>query len=66
MAITDDSNEKKKEDFWLGPMTKAPTSQEKFKKERDNTKTATKNFDYTTIASRLAWLNHLTGSESSH
>ena len=34
-------------------MTKAPTPTEKSKKQRDNTKNATKNFDYTTIADRL-------------
>ena len=47
-------------------MTKAPTPTEKSKKRRDNTKTATKNFDYTTIADRLrtvSWGNdsHPTG-----
>ena len=34
-------------------MTKAPTLTEKSKKERDNIKNATKNFDYSTIADRL-------------
>ena len=51
--------EKKKEN-WLSPMTKAPTLTEKYKKQRDNTKNATKNFDYTTIADRLrtvSWSN---------
>ena len=52
ITITYDSNEEKKEDIWLGPMTKAPTPPEKSKKERQH-KTATKNFDYTTIANRL-------------
>ena len=47
-------------------MIKAPTPTEKFKKQRDNTKNATKNFDYTTIADRLrtaSWGNdsHPTG-----
>ena len=50
----------KKEDIWLSPMTKAPTPTEKSKKQRDNIKNATKNFDYTTIADRLrtvSWSN---------
>ena len=34
-------------------MTEALTLTEKSKKQRDNTKNATKNFDYTTIADRL-------------
>ena len=34
-------------------MTKAPTPTEQSKTQRDNTKNATKNFDYTTIADRL-------------
>ena len=42
-----------KEEIWLSPMTEALTPTEKFKKQRDNTKNATKNFDYTTIADRL-------------
>ena len=47
-------------------MTKDPTPKEKFKKQRDNIKNATKNFDYTTIADRLrtvSWSNssHPTG-----
>ena len=33
-------------------MTKTPTPTEKSKKQRDNTKYATKNFDYTMIAVR--------------
>ena len=46
-------------------MTKAPTSTEKSKKQRENSKNATKHFDYTTIADRLRtaiWGNnsHLT------
>ena len=32
----------KKEEIWLGPMTKTPTPTEKSKKQRDNTKNATK------------------------
>ena len=43
----------KKEEIWLSPMTKAPTTTEKSKKQRDNTKTPPKNFNYTTIANRL-------------
>ena len=42
-------------------MTKAPTPTEISKKQRDNIKYATKNFDYTTIADRLG-----TVSNSSH
>ena len=47
-------------------MTKTPTPTEKSKKQRDNIKNATKNFDYTTIADRLrtvSWSNsgHPTG-----
>ena len=34
-------------------MTKASTPTEKSKKQRDNTKNATKNFDYITIADQL-------------
>ena len=34
----------------ISPMAKAPTPTEKSKKQRDNTKNATKNLDYTTIA----------------
>ena len=34
-------------------MTEALTPTEKSKKQRDNSKNATKNFDYTTIADRL-------------
>ena len=43
----------KKEEIWLSPMTEALTPTEQSKKQRDNTKNATKNFDYTTIADRL-------------
>ena len=49
-----------KEEIWLSPMTKAPTTTEKSKKHRDHMKNATKNFDYTTIADRLmtvSWSN---------
>ena len=46
-------NTREKEEIWLSPMTEALTPTEKFKKQRDNTKNATKNFDYTTIADRL-------------
>ena len=56
----------KKEEIWLSPMTKAPTPTEKSKTQHDNTKNATKYFDYTTIADRLrtvSWGNssHPTG-----
>ena len=47
------SEEKRKEEIWLSPMTEALTPTEKSKKQCDNTKNATKNFDYTTIADRL-------------
>ena len=47
-------------------MTNNPASTEKSKQQRDNTKNATKHFDYTTIADRLrtvSWSNnnHPTG-----
>ena len=47
-------------------MTKTRTPTGKSKKQHDNTKNATKNFDYSTIADRLrtfSWRNdsHLTG-----
>ena len=51
----------KKEDISLSPMTKAPTPTEKAKKQRDNTQTPPKNFDYTTTAGRLrtvSWVNN--------
>ena len=41
--------------------TKAPTPREKSKKQRDNTKNATKSFDYTMIADRIStvsWSNN--------
>ena len=38
-------------------MTNAPTSTEKSKKQRDNTKNANKNFDYITIADRPRTVN---------
>ena len=47
----------KKEEIWLSPMTNAPTLTEKSKKQRDNIKHATKNFDYTTIVDRLRTVN---------
>ena len=52
--------QEKKEEIRLSHMTKAPTPTEKSKKQRYNIKTATKNFDYTTIADRLrmvSWSN---------
>ena len=46
--------EKKKEEIWLSPMTKAPTPTEKSKKQSKlQHKNVTKSFDYTTIADRL-------------
>ena len=53
----------KKEDIWLSPVTKTPTPTEQSKKQRDNIKNATKNFDYTTIADRLRTVS---SSNSSH
>ena len=58
-------------------MTKAPTPTEKSKKQGNNIKHATKNFDYTTIADRLrtvswliavtplVWLNRFTSAQPS-
>ena len=43
-----------KEEIWLNP-----TPKEKSKKQRDNTKNANKNFDYTTIADRLRTLGEV-------
>ena len=72
------SHQEKKEEIWLSPVTKAPTPTEKSKKQRDNIKNATKNFDYTTIADRLrtvsrvtavtalVWLNRFTRAQPSH
>ena len=45
-------------------MTKAPTLTEKSKKQLDNIKNATKNFDYTTIADRLRTVS--LGNSSHH
>ena len=38
-------HEKKKEEIWLSPMTKAPTPTEMSKGQTDNTNNATKKFD---------------------
>ena len=58
--------QEKKEEIWLSPVAKTPTPTEQSKKQHDNIKNATKNFDYTTIADRLrtvSWSNssHPTG-----
>ena len=45
--------QEKKEEIPLSPSTKAPSHTEKSKKQRDNTKNATKNFSYTTITDKL-------------
>ena len=45
-------------------MTKAPTPTEKSQKQRDNTKTSPKNFDYKTIADRLSTVSW--GNDSHH
>ena len=54
------------EEIWLSRMTKAPTLTEKSKRQRDNIKDATKNFDFSAIADRprtVSWTNssHSTG-----
>ena len=56
----------KKEEIWLSPMTKAPTSAEMTKGQSDNINNATKKFDFTMVADRLMTVNwsnygHLTG-----
>ena len=61
-SLTNFAKEKKQE-IWLSPMTKTRTLTEKSKKQRDNIKNATKNFDYTTIADRL---KSVSLSNSSH
>ena len=45
--------EDKKEEIWLSPMTRAPTSTEMSKGQSNNTNNATKKFIYTAIADRL-------------
>ena len=59
-------NWKKKVEFWLSPMTKAPAQTEMSKGQIDNTNNAAKKFDYTAVAGRLrtvSWSNngHPTG-----
>ena len=44
---------RKKEEIWLSPLTNASTLTEKSKKQHENIKNSTKNFDYTTIESYL-------------
>ena len=71
--------QEKKEEIWFSPMTKAPTpTKQKFKKQRDNTKTPPKTSITqrlrtdsgrsvrVTIAAQLVWLNKLMGSKPSH
>ena len=51
----------KKEEIWLSPMTKAPTPTEMSKGQIDDTKNATKKFDYIAVADRLrtvSWSNY--------
>ena len=43
----------KREDIWLIPLTKAPTTTEMSKGQNDNTNNATKKFDYRAVAGRL-------------
>ena len=60
MTLWNSSTYEKKKEIGLSPMTNAPTLTEKSKKQRDNMKNATKNFDYTTISDRLrtvSWSN---------
>ena len=55
--------ERKKKEIWLSLMTKAPTPTEKNSPKSNITtqkKTATKNFDYTTIADRLRMVGWVT------
>ena len=47
------TSREKKEEIRLRPMIKAPALTENSKKQRDNTKKDTKNFDYTKSAGRL-------------
>ena len=69
----------KKEEIWLSPKTEAPILKEKSKKQRDNVKNDTKNFDYATIADRLrtvsrsnnslpplVWFNRFSSAQPSH
>ena len=48
-----EQNNEKKEEFWLSPMTKAPTPAEMSKGQCDNTNNATNKFDYIVVADRL-------------
>ena len=62
----DDIKLKRKKEIWLGPMAKGPYNLRKLQKANWQHKNATKNFDNTTIADRLAtvsWSNnsHSTG-----
>ena len=50
-----------KEEIWLSPMTKAPTTTEMSKGQSDNTNNATKKFDYIAVADQLrtvSWSNY--------
>ena len=72
------SGKEKKEEIRLIPMSKAPSSTEKHKTQRDNTKMQPKPFvsqrmrtDFgrsvgVTTATQLVWLNRLMGSQPSH
>ena len=56
----------KKEEIWLSPLTQATTPTEKLKKQCENKKNTTNNFDYPTIADQLGTVslsndNHPTG-----
>ena len=54
----------KKEEIWHSPVTKTPTPTEKSKKQRDNIKNATENFDYTKVTDRLRTVSWVTNSHS--
>ena len=47
------SVKRKKEEIWLSPIAEAVIPTEMSKGQSDNTKNATKKFDYTAIADRL-------------
>ena len=49
--------QRKKEEIWLSPMTKAPTQTKMSKGQSDNTNNAIKTFDYTAVADRLRTVN---------
>ena len=55
------NDERKKEEIWLSPMTKAPIPTELCKGQSDNTNNTTIKFDYRAVADRLrtvGWSNY--------